>query len=102
LVGLMRGYAHEFAPHMIRVNSIHPSNVATPMIMNPATFAAFRPELENPTEGDMREALKFLNLLPVACIEPSDVSNAVVFLASPESRFITGVALPVDAGAAIK
>lgn len=102
LVGMMRSYAHEFAPHMIRVNSIHPSNVATPMILNETTYKAFRPDLENPTEEEARGVLASLNLLPIPYSEPRDISNAVLFLASDESRYITGVALPVDAGAAIK
>lgn len=102
LVGLMRSYAIELAPHMIRVNTIHPSNVATPMILNEATYKAFRPDLENPTEEEALGALAGLNLLPIPYTEPRDISNAVLFLASEEARYITGVALPVDAGGAIK
>jgi SDR family mycofactocin-dependent oxidoreductase len=102
LVGMMRSYAHELAPHMIRVNSIHPTNVATPMILNEATARAFRPDLENPTEDDVAEALSFLNLLPIPYVEARDISNAVLWLASDEARYVTGVALPVDAGGAIK
>jgi SDR family mycofactocin-dependent oxidoreductase len=102
LVGMMRSYAHELAPHMIRVNSIHPSNVNTPMIVNEATRKAFRPDLENPTDQDVEAALMWLNLMPVPFVEANDISNAVLFLASDEARYITGVALPVDAGAAIK
>lgn len=102
LVGMMRAYAHELAPHMIRVNSIHPTNVATPMILNEATARAFRPDLENPGEEDMKEALSFLNLLPIPYVEARDMSNAVLWLASDEARYVTGVTLPVDAGAAIK
>jgi (+)-trans-carveol dehydrogenase len=102
LVGMMRSYAHELAPHLIRVNSIHPSNVNTPMIVNEFTRKAFRPDLENPTDQDVGAALMWLNLMPVPFVEVEDISNAVLFLASDEARYITGVALPVDAGAAIK
>ena len=102
LLGLMRGYATELAPHMVRVNSVHPTNVNTPMILNEATRKAFRPDLENPTDEDILAALEYLNLLPVPYIEAIDISNAIVFLASDEARYITGVALPVDAGALIK
>jgi len=102
LVGLMRSSAHELAPHRIRVNSIHPTNVATPMIMNEATFHMVRPDKADATEEDLAAALGFLNLMPVPFVESSDISAAVLFLASDESRFVTGVTLPVDAGAAIK
>jgi (+)-trans-carveol dehydrogenase len=102
LVGMMRSYAHEFAPHMIRVNSVHPTNVNTPMIVNDAARRAFRPDLEDPSDVDVEAAWQWLNLLPVPYVECSDVSNAVLFLASDEARYITGVTLPVDAGAAIR
>ena len=102
LVGLMRAAAHELAPHRIRVNSIHPSTVDTPMIANDATFRMIRPDKETPTKDDLGEVFGLLNLMPVPFLESSDISDAVLFLASEESRYITGVALPVDAGAAIK
>lgn len=102
VVGMMRSYAHEFAPHMIRVNSVHPTNVKTPMVMNEAIYRAFRPDLENPSAEDAAAALSFLNLLPIPFVEAEDIANAVLFLASDEARYITGVTLPVDAGAAVK
>ncbi|GAA1851044.1 mycofactocin-coupled SDR family oxidoreductase [Pseudonocardia ailaonensis] len=102
LVGLARTYARELAPHMIRVNSIHPTNVATPMILNDETARAFLSGIEAPGEKDVERALSFLNLLPIPYVEARDISNAVLWLASDEARYVTGVALPVDAGAAIK
>lgn len=102
LIGLMRGYAHELAPYRIRANSVHPTNVRTPMIINDATARAFRPDLENPSQADVDAALSHLNLLPVPYVDASDISDAVLFLASDESRYITGTALPVDAGGAVK
>lgn len=102
LVGMMRSYAHEFAPHMVRVNSVHPTNVRTPMIMNDTTARAFRPDLEDPSEEDVATALSFLNLMPIPYVDPIDITNAVLFLVTDDSRYVTGVALPVDAGAAIK
>lgn len=102
MVGLMRTLAGELAPYGIRVNSIHPTNVDTPMIMNDTISRAFRPDLENPTRGEVEQALSFLNLMPVPFVDPGDVSDAVLWLASDESRYITGVTLPVDAGGAIK
>ncbi|ODU04508.1 MAG: 3-ketoacyl-ACP reductase [Pseudonocardia sp. SCN 72-86] len=102
LVGMMRAYAKEFAPHGIRVNTVHPTNVNTPMITNEATYRAFRPDLENPTLAEAEAALSYLNLLPVPYLEAGDISDAVLWLASEESRYVTGVALPVDAGGALK
>jgi (+)-trans-carveol dehydrogenase len=102
LVGMMRSYAHELAPHMIRVNSIHPTNVNTLMIINEPFRKVFRPDLEDPSPHDVNDALMALNLLAIPYVEPVDISNAVLFLASEEARYITGVPLPVDAGAAIK
>ena len=102
VVGLMRTLALELAPDMIRVNSIHPTTVNTPMVNNDAVFKLFRPDLENPTVDDFKQAATVMNALPIAWVEPIDISNAVLFLASDESRYITGVPLPVDAGAAVK
>lgn len=72
------------------------------MIMNPTTFRLFRPDLQDPTEADVREAFQTAHALPVPWIEPEDVSKAVLFLVSDDARYITGVALPVDAGALLK
>jgi SDR family mycofactocin-dependent oxidoreductase len=102
LVGLMRTLALELAPHMIRVNSIHPTQVDTDMIMNAPTYALFRPDLEHPTQQDFEAASQATNALPVPWVEPVDISNALLFLASDEARYITGVTLPVDAGQVIK
>jgi SDR family mycofactocin-dependent oxidoreductase len=102
VVGLMRTLALELAPHFIRVNSIHPTQVDTPMIQNEPTWRLFRPDLEHPTAADFAPASQELNALPIPWVDPVDISNAVLFLASDESRYVTGVALPVDAGAVIK
>jgi (+)-trans-carveol dehydrogenase len=102
VIGLMRTLALELAPDFIRVNALAPTTVDTPMVMNEATYRLFRPDLDNPTAEDMAEASRATNVLPIAWVEPADISNAVLFLASDEARYITGVALPVDAGQAIK
>lgn len=102
VVGLMRSLANELAPFAIRVNTVHPTSANTIMIHNESTYRAFRPDLENPTMEDARSAFAALNALDVAWIEPSDVSNAVAFLASDEARYITGITLPVDAGFMVK
>ena len=98
VVGLMRTLANELAPHMIRANSVHPSSTFTKMIDNPAIWAAFAPGVENPTEKDFGHKFTEMNLLPVPWAEAVDISHAVVYLASDESRYVTGVTLPVDAG----
>jgi SDR family mycofactocin-dependent oxidoreductase len=98
VVGLARTLANEFGPQRIRVNTVHPGAVGTAMTLNEATFKRLRPDLDNPTADDAAEVLIARNLLPVPWVEPVDVSNAVVFLASDEARYITGTQLVVDAG----
>ena len=98
VVGLMKALALELAPHSIRVNSLHPTQVDTPMIQNPAMYALFCPDIENPTISDFEAASRTSNAMPVPWVESIDVSNALLFLASDEARFITGAAIPVDAG----
>lgn len=93
IVGLMRSAANAYAQHNIRVNSVHPTGVATPMIFNEHMATVFA---ENPDSSAMAG-----NLLPVPFVEPLDVTNAVVWLLSDKARYITGVALPVDAGFAV-
>jgi SDR family mycofactocin-dependent oxidoreductase len=98
VVGLARTLANELGPQGIRVNTVHPGAVATPMVLNEATFRRLRPDLDNPTQADAAEVLMARNLLPVPWLEPVDVANAVVFLASDAARYITGTQLVVDAG----
>jgi (+)-trans-carveol dehydrogenase len=102
VVGLMRTLALELAPDFIRVNSVHPGTVNSPMVMNPPTYRLFRPDLENPTADDMAEVSQASHALPIPWLEPADISNAVLWLASDESRYVTGVTLPVDAGWFVK
>jgi (+)-trans-carveol dehydrogenase len=104
VVGLMRTLALELAPDMIRVNSVHPTGVDTGMIQNAATYALFAPDLaeKDRTREQLGERFAALNALPIPWVEPVDISNAVLWLASDESRYVTGVTLPVDAGSLIK
>ena len=102
VMGLMRSFAVELGQNRIRVNSVHPSQVNTPMTMNEVTFRLFRPDLENPGPDDFAPFSQMTHMLPVPWVEAVDISNAVLFLASDESRYITGVSLPVDAGALLK
>ncbi|HUE35549.1 MAG TPA: mycofactocin-coupled SDR family oxidoreductase [Mycobacterium sp.] len=102
VIGLMRAFAVELGQHGIRVNSVHPTQVNTPMTMNDVTFKLFRPDLENPGPEDFAPFSQMTHTLPVPWVEAADISNAVLFLASDESRYVTGVSLPVDAGALLK
>lgn len=98
VVGLARTAANELAPYRIRVNSVHPTNVRTEMIDNPVSARIFRPDLDDPTLDDGVGPLRTVNLMDVPWISSDDVANAVIFLASDDSTFITGAKIPVDAG----
>jgi (+)-trans-carveol dehydrogenase len=102
VIGLMKTLALELAPDMIRVNTVNPTNDKTPMVMNDATRQLFVPGDTLPTEEQFAEVCQSFNALPIPWVEPVDISNALLFLASDEGRYITGVALPIDAGAVIK
>jgi SDR family mycofactocin-dependent oxidoreductase len=90
LTGLVRGYARDLAKYSIRVNSIHPTGVRTPMAMNEA-FGAYARQYPEIVEV-------MANALPVEVVEPIDISNGVLYLAADSGRYVTGVALPIDAG----
>ena len=104
VVGLMRTLALELAPHYIRVNTLNPTTVNTDMIKNAATYALFAPDL--PTSEQTLENIEprftAMNAMPIPWVEPVDISNALLFLASDEARYVTGVTLPVDAGWLLK
>ncbi|MGW0179351.1 mycofactocin-coupled SDR family oxidoreductase [Nocardia sp. NPDC003345] len=102
VIGLMRSFAVELGQHSIRVNSVLPTNVNTPMFMNEGTMKLFRPDLENPGPDDFAPVAQLMHVLPVGWVEPVDISNAVLFLASDEARYVTGLPLPVDAGSLLK
>jgi SDR family mycofactocin-dependent oxidoreductase len=102
VIGLMRCAAAELGPQGIRVNAVLPTTVATPMLHNPAVYRLFVPGVEEPTREQAVEVMRGMHVLPIAEVEPVDISNAVVFLSSDEARYITGVLLPVDGGALIK
>jgi NAD(P)-dependent dehydrogenase (short-subunit alcohol dehydrogenase family) len=91
VVGLMRLYANMVAEYSIRVNTVHPTGTNSPMVVNEefTEWVSRHPSMAN---SFMR------NTLPVPLIEPLDISNAILFLCSDEGRYITGTALPVDAG----
>jgi SDR family mycofactocin-dependent oxidoreductase len=102
IVGLMRTLANELGPYRIRVNTVHPTNVDTIMIQNPGTYGMFAPGDPEPTQEKAMAGFMSLNTLPVPWVESADISNAVLYLASEEGRYVTGITLPVDAGAFVK
>ncbi|MGV0838145.1 mycofactocin-coupled SDR family oxidoreductase [Mycolicibacterium thermoresistibile] len=102
VVGLMRTFAVELGQHMIRVNTVHPTHVNTPLLINENTFRTFRPDLENPTADDMAPICQSFHIMPIPWVTAEDISNAVLFLASDEARYITGVTLNVDAGSCLQ
>jgi SDR family mycofactocin-dependent oxidoreductase len=101
VLGLTRAFALELAPSMVRVNSVDPTVVRTDMVMNQAYLDRLGGH-PGTTEAEAKDYYLKWNTLPVPWLEPVDVANAVLFLASDEARFITGVALPVDLGALLK
>jgi SDR family mycofactocin-dependent oxidoreductase len=102
VIGLARSLANEVGVHNIRVNVIAPGTVDTDMVQNPGLYRAFRPDLESPGREDVKEVFLGMAALPVPWVDPVDISNALLFLASDEARYITGQVLSVDAGMSIK
>ena len=99
-------YIHELAralaPRRIRANAVHPTNVNTDMLHNDAMYRVFRPDLEQPTRDEAELAFHSQQAMPLPYVEPVDISNAVVYLASEEARYVTGIQLRVDAGSYLK
>lgn len=102
VVGLMRSLAQELAESGVRVNSVHPANTRTTMIQNEGTMRSFCPGVDHPTQEQFEAGTASMHLLPTPMLDPVDIANASLFLASDEARYITGVTLPVDAGHCVK
>jgi SDR family mycofactocin-dependent oxidoreductase len=94
--------ATELAVRGIRANVIHPTNCNTDMLQSEPMYRSFRPDLPNPTRADAEPVFSVQQAMKVNYIEPEDISNAVLWLASDESRFVTGMQLRVDAGGYLK
>lgn len=97
-----KALALTMAPHSIRINAIHPTNVNTDMLHNLPMYRTFRPDLADPSRDDAELVFPVLQAMPIPYVEPEDISHAVVYLASDESRYVTGQQLFVDAGASLK
>ncbi|MGV0794066.1 mycofactocin-coupled SDR family oxidoreductase [Mycolicibacterium sp. XJ1819] len=95
VVGLMKSLSVELAPHRIRVNTVNPTNCDTLMLRNEAMMQLFFPDNSDATEQDFADACQATHNLPIPWVDPVDVSNAVLYLASDESRYVTGVSLSV-------
>jgi len=102
VVGFMRSLALELAPNQIRVNTIHPTSVGTPMILNDVFPKLVRMDLEDPGFDDAADFLRPQQPMDIAWLEANDISDALLWLCSDEARYVTGVTLPVDAGALLK
>lgn len=94
--------ARQVAAQGIRVNAVHPTNCNTDMLHSSPMYKAFRKDLAEPTRADVEDALPRMQAMPIPYVEPDDIAHAVVYLASDESRYVTGLQLPVDGGALLK
>jgi SDR family mycofactocin-dependent oxidoreductase len=103
---VLADYVHELArqlaPRNIRANVVHPTNCNTGMLQSGPMYRSFRPDLENPTREDAEPAFYVQQAMPVPFVEPVDISNMVLFLASDEARYVTGMQMRVDAGGYLK
>lgn len=102
VTGLMTSLARELGEYGIRVNSVNPTCVDTDMINNPFVYGLFRPDLDQPSREDVVDSFTGTHILPVPWIEPSDVSNAILYLVSDAGRYITASTMVVDAGFIVK
>jgi SDR family mycofactocin-dependent oxidoreductase len=102
LVQYTEALALNLAPSSIRANCIHPTNCDTNLLHNAELNKIFRPDLENPTKEDTLPAHTYFQGMPIPYVDPRDISNAVLFLASDEARYITGIQLRVDAASLLK
>ncbi len=94
--------AVKLAPKSIRVNAVHPTNCNTDMLQSDPMYRTFRPDLINPSVAEAEVGFRSMQAMPIPWVEPSDISYAVLYLASDESRYVTGMQLKVDGGATIQ
>jgi SDR family mycofactocin-dependent oxidoreductase len=97
-----KALALTMAPHHIRINTVHPTSVNTDMLHNQPMYRTFRPDLTDPSREDAELVFPILQAMPIPYVETEDISHAVVYLASDESRYVTGQQLFIDGGAGLK
>ena len=102
VVAYVEALALQVAPHMIRVNAVHPTNCNTHLLHNQWMYNIFRPDLDSPTREDVEPAFIAFQAMPIPYVEPADISNLVLFLAVDESRYVTGQQICVDGGSLLK
>jgi SDR family mycofactocin-dependent oxidoreductase len=102
LTAYVHDLATELAPRGMRANVVHPTNCNTDMLQSDPMYRSFRPDLERPTRADAEPVFGVQQAMPIPYVEPEDISNAVLWLASDESRYVTGMQLRVDAGGYLK
>jgi SDR family mycofactocin-dependent oxidoreductase len=102
LISYTEEMALHLAPRFIRVNTVHPTNCNTHLLHNDGLYSVFCPDIEHPTREDVLPAFTYFQAMPIPYVEPVDISNLVLFLASDESRYITGQQIRVDAGSLLK
>jgi SDR family mycofactocin-dependent oxidoreductase len=101
VVGLTKTLALELGEQRVRVNAVCPTNVNTPMFQNDGTWKLFFPDVTNPSQADAEapgSAARQMHAIPIPWVDVDDITNAVMYLASDESRYVTGTTLTVDAG----
>jgi SDR family mycofactocin-dependent oxidoreductase len=103
---LLSTYVHdlatELAPRGIRANVVHPTNCNTDMLQSQPMYRTFRPDLQHPTREDAEPVFAVQQAMPIRFVEPEDISNAVLWLASGEARYVTGMQLRIDGGGYLK
>jgi SDR family mycofactocin-dependent oxidoreductase len=102
LLPFVEAMALQLAPRFIRCNAVHPTNCNTHLLHHDDLYKVFRPDLESPTREDAEPAFTQFQAMPIPYIEPEDMANLVLFLASDESKYITGHHIRVDAGSLLK
>jgi SDR family mycofactocin-dependent oxidoreductase len=102
----LSAYVYDLATHLaprgIRANVVHPTNCNTDMLQSEPMYRSFRPDLEHPTRADAEPVFGVQQAMPIPYIEPEDISNMIVFLASDEARYVTGMQMRVDGGGYLK
>jgi SDR family mycofactocin-dependent oxidoreductase len=102
LLPFVEAMALQLAPRFIRCNAVHPTNTNTHLLHHEDLYKVFRPDLESPTREDAEVAFVQFQAMPIPYIEPEDMADLVLFLASDESKYITGHHIRVDAGSLLK